>query len=154
MLLAGGGGGGGDGTKIHDVWVLKYFQAKTRILLLTAKFGYFSTTVLKLKVPGKSCHSFQPEVSVKDGKVTYLLNKSLMFDLVQYLGQDISMIESQSSLPTNAQTASKDPALKQCFVCPSKIALEKMKIHVGKHILNGNCKNRYPWILWMRVLPK
>ena len=66
-----------------------------------------------------------------------------MFDLVQYLGRDISMIGSQSSLPTNDQTASKDPALKQCFICPSRIALEKMKIHVGKHILNGNCKNRY-----------
>ena len=94
----------------------------------------------ELKVPGKFCHTFQPELNVKEDKVTYSFDKSLMFDLAQYLG--ISVPGSQPSTSTTA--TSNDPALKQCFLCSSRIVLEKMKIHVGRHILNGNSEERYP----------
>ena len=47
---------------------------------------------------------------------------------------------SQSSISTLDANLSH----KQCFLCPSRLPLEDMRTHVGRHILNGNSNIRSP----------
>ena len=88
-----------------------------------------------MKIPGKQCRSIQPEVNVSDEKITYTFDKSLIFDI------GISVAGSSSStVPQNVSNENK----KKCFLCNNSFKFEDLKVHVGKHILDGTAEGRYP----------
>ena len=88
-----------------------------------------------MKIPWKQCRSLQPEVSVSGEKMSYIFDKSLIFDI------GISFTGPASS---NIQQSSANSNRKKCFLCNISLQLEEMKVHVGKHILNGTAEGRYP----------
>ena len=101
-----------------------------------------------IKVPGKTCHNFQPEVRMEETKTTYLFNKSMMFDVSQFLGNLPGASSQPSASKSTKDAGPTDPTtlnlLKQCFLCSSMIPYEEVRTHVGRHILNGSCGVRYP----------
>ena len=84
---------------------------------------------------GKNCHTIQPEVDVEDEKAKYVFDKGFIFDLG---------ITMQTSTPSSSSSTSPGPSgsessLKKCFHCPKMIPLEKMRVHVGGHIVRKEC---------------
>jgi hypothetical protein len=96
------------------------------------------STNAELVISGKSCHSIQPEVEVREENAVYIFDKSLVFDL------GITLNQSTSDPAATTNSTSNDASLKKCFLCAQMITLEYMKIHVGKHILKGDCETRAP----------
>ena len=97
--------------------------------------GIGTNEVSKIRLSGKECRSIQPEIEMKDGQTNYIFNKSLMFDI----GISIdSPIESAciKEMPTSSH--------RKCFICNANVSFEVMKIHVGKHILNGMADGQQP----------
>ena len=92
-----------------------------------------------VKVSGHCCHAICPEIIVENNHAVYKFNKSLIDELgISITSNNRSINAPQSSSNQN------DPTLRNCYLCSSMIPLDKMRTHVGKHILNKETNSRSP----------
>ena len=91
------------------------------------------------KISGLKCRSIQPEIQFEDNKVSYHFNKSLIFDIGISMANDTSAKKKEI---TSLKTGSSGD--KKCFLCPKHINIEDIKVHVGKHILDGSAEGPQP----------
>ena len=92
-------------------------------------------------IEGKYCSSFQPDVTILDGKAYQKFNKSLMFDF----GVQLQFSSDSPSVTqvAHAKQSDSDPQ-KACYCCRKNVKLSNMRTHVGKHILAKDIESRFP----------
>ena len=112
-------------TKV-DVRELKLHEVDGN-LFSTGKYqsGCFS-------ISGKNCITVEPEISLQppEGCTAYFFNKSL----IQDIGVHITL--ASESNENDGDTDPETPL--KCKVCKKNVPRLKMRIHVGKHILNND----------------
>ena len=92
-------------------------------------------------IEGKYCSSFQPDVTILDGKAYQKFNNSLMFDF----GAQLQFSSDSPSVTqvAHAKQSDSDPQ-KACYCCRKNVKLMNMRTHVGKHILAKDIESRFP----------
>lgn len=93
-------------------------------------------------VNGSCCYTIQPEVVINNDHAVYKFDKKFINDI------GISMApKSSTGITTQESSSHSDPLLgnqRNCYLCSSKVPLDKMRVHVGKHILNEETNSRTP----------
>ena len=89
------------------------------------------------KVSGSKCHMIQPSLVMVDGTSCFAFDRSFITDL-QVKMNEVS--GSSSSGLSRKRKAVDDGEKKECIICKKVCLWEKMRHHVGQHILNGDVK--------------
>ena len=88
-----------------------------------------STNETILQVSGKKCHCVQPDIKNIDGISTYVFDKSFIYDIG-------ALVKLAQCTTVEKVTKKKETELfRKCFICEKNTSLNKMRCHVGKHIL-------------------
>lgn len=87
------------------------------------------------KVPGSKCHMIQPSLVMVDGTSCFAFDRSFITDLQVKMNE---VNGSSSGVSSRKRKAADVGEKKECVVCKKVCLWEKMRHHVGQHILNGD----------------
>ena len=94
----------------------------------------------RMKVAGSECNMLEPDLLTIDGKSCFAFDRSFIADMqTQELLQGRSDEEPPAKKKKGNQ-ANQDVVKKECAFCGCAFDWSKLRIHVGKHIINGDIK--------------
>ena len=98
------------------------------------------------KIEGSKCQSIKPDLLEEGLEGKYFFDKQLIIDLgVQFTIQpNPTNVPSSSSSRQTVQKQKENANHKKCFKCKKSVLLEKMRGHVGRHILKGDLQDNDP----------
>ena len=85
----------------------------------------------KLTTAGPQCYAIKPELKDINGTIRFAFDKQLILDL--QVGLTVS--EQQTNAPAVCRASSSGNVVCKVGRCKKSVKLEKMRLHVGKHIL-------------------